>query len=69
MERGNTRSYCMENSLLKRLYTCRKADCGMKDSLLSSGRQGRSRLGRMVRPPDTAESGGRQNGHPSKYFK
>jgi hypothetical protein len=27
IERGGTRSLCVENTLWKRLWTCRKADC------------------------------------------
>jgi hypothetical protein len=30
-ERGNTISHCVENSLWKRLCTCRKTDCGMNE--------------------------------------
>jgi hypothetical protein len=30
IERGSTRSYSVENSLCKRLWTCRKTDYGMK---------------------------------------
>jgi len=29
IERGNTRSHCVENWLCKSLWACRKADCGM----------------------------------------
>jgi hypothetical protein len=29
IERGSTRSRCAENSLWKKLWACRKADCGM----------------------------------------
>jgi hypothetical protein len=29
IERGSTRSHCVENWLRKRLWTCRKADCRM----------------------------------------
>jgi hypothetical protein len=29
LERGSPRSHCVENSLWKRLWTCRKADCGI----------------------------------------
>jgi hypothetical protein len=31
IERGSTRSHSVENSLWKRLRTCRKADCGLND--------------------------------------
>jgi hypothetical protein len=27
--RGSSRSHCLENSLWKRLWTCRKTECGM----------------------------------------
>jgi len=27
--RGSTSSHCVENSLWKRLWSCRKTDCGM----------------------------------------
>jgi hypothetical protein len=32
LREGSTRSYCVENSLWKRLWTCRKADWGMNES-------------------------------------
>jgi hypothetical protein len=31
IERGSTRSHSMENSLWKRLWTCRKTDCRMNE--------------------------------------
>jgi hypothetical protein len=35
LEGGSTRSHPVENSLWKRLWTCRKTDCGMNETYTS----------------------------------
>jgi hypothetical protein len=37
IERGSTRSHSVENSVCKRLLTCRKADCVVMVVIISDG--------------------------------
>jgi hypothetical protein len=48
IETGNTRSHCVENSLWKRLWTCRNTDCGMKEGRKEGRKEGKKEKERKI---------------------